>query len=147
VTQAHADGEVDMDRHIAAVTARLNERVAEMSSAISTALEENIAELPRDGGMRELLHLGVKDHLQTILHALLHDMGVEKVTAPATALAYARGVAQHSVPANAMMRASKFSSRRGRSIVRLRGGSLGFLASRLNETLSRAVDFVGAVIV
>ena len=112
VTQAHADGEVDMDSHIAAVTARLNERVTEISSAISTALEENIAELPRDGGMLELLHLGVKDHLQTILHALLHDVGVEKVTAPATAIEYARGAAQHHVPANAMMRAYRLGQRR-----------------------------------
>jgi DNA-binding PucR family transcriptional regulator len=101
-----------MDGHIAAVAARLNERVTEISTAISTALEENIAELPRDGGMLELLHLGVKDHLQTILHALLHDIGVEKVTAPATAIEYARGLARHDVRANAMMRAYRLGQRR-----------------------------------
>ena len=101
-----------MDGHIAAVAARLNERVAEISTAVSTALEENIAELPRDGRMLELLHLGVKDHLQTILHGLLHDIGAGKIIAPATALEYARGIAQHDVPPHAMMRAYRLGQRR-----------------------------------
>jgi hypothetical protein len=112
VTQAHAGSEVDMDGHIAAVAARLNERATEISTAISTALEENIAELPRDDRMLELLHLGVKDHIKTILHALLHDIGVQQITAPATALEYARGLAQHGVPPRAMMRAYRLGQRR-----------------------------------
>jgi sugar diacid utilization regulator len=101
-----------MDSHIAAVAARLNERVAEISAAISTALEENIAELPRDDRMLALLHLGVRDHLQTIVHALLHDIGVVKITAPATALEYARGLAQYDVARHAMMRAYRLGQRR-----------------------------------
>jgi DNA-binding PucR family transcriptional regulator len=112
VTQAHAEGEVDLDSHIAAVAARLNERVIKISTAISTALEENIAELPRDGGMLELLHLAVKDHLQMILHAVRHEIGPEHITAPATAIEYARGLAHHNVPANAMMRAYRLGQRR-----------------------------------
>jgi DNA-binding PucR family transcriptional regulator len=101
-----------MDSHIAAVAARLNERVAEISSAISTAVEENVAELPRDDRMIELLHLGVRDHLQTILHALLHDIGLEKITAPTTAIELARGLARHDVPAHAIMRAHRLGQRR-----------------------------------
>jgi sugar diacid utilization regulator len=106
-----------MDSHIAAVAARLNEQVTKISTAISTALEDNIAELPRDDRMIELLHLGVKDHLQTILHALLHDIGVEKITAPATSHEYARGLAQHNVPANAVMRAYRLAQRRMTELV------------------------------
>ena len=106
-----------MDSHIAAVAARLNEQVTKISTAISTALEDNIAELPRDDRMIELLHLGVKDHLQTILHALLHDIGVEKITAPATSHEYARGLAQHNVPANAVMRACRLAQRRMTELV------------------------------
>jgi GGDEF-like domain len=112
VTTAHDDAEVDMDSHITAVAAQLNERVTEISTAVSTALEENIAELPRDDRMIELLHLGVKDHIKTILQALLHDIGFEKITAPATALEYARGLAQHDVAPHAMMRAYRLGQRR-----------------------------------
>ncbi len=106
-----------MDSYIAAVAARLNEQVTKISTAISTALEDNIAELPRNDRMIELMHLGVKDHLETILHALLHDIGVEKVTAPATSHAYARGLAQHNVPANAVMRAYRLGQRRMTELV------------------------------
>jgi DNA-binding PucR family transcriptional regulator len=105
-----------MDSYIA-VAARLNEQVAKISTAISTALEDNIAELPRDDRMIELMHLGVKNHLETILHALLHDIAVEKITAPATSLEYARGLAQHNVPANAMMRAYRLGQRRMTELV------------------------------
>jgi DNA-binding PucR family transcriptional regulator len=112
VTAAHADDEVDMDGHVAAVAARLNAQVTKISTAISTALEDNIPELPRDDRMLELLHRGVQDHVQTILHALLHDISVEKIPAPATSVEYARGVAQHNVPANAMMRAYRLGQRR-----------------------------------
>jgi hypothetical protein len=108
----HTDGKVDVDSHVARVVARLNEQVTKISTAISTALEDKIPELPRDERMVELLHLGVKDHLQTILHALLHDIDVEKITAPATAIEYARGLAEHNVPANAMMRAYRLGQRR-----------------------------------
>ena len=112
VINAQADAEVDMDSHITAVAARLNERVTEISTAVSTALEANIAELPRDDRMRELLHRGVKDHIQTILQAVLHDIGAKKITAPATALEYARGLAQHDVPPHTMMRAYRLGQRR-----------------------------------
>jgi DNA-binding PucR family transcriptional regulator len=117
VTEAHTDGEVDMDSYIAAVAARLNEQVTKISTAISTALEDNIAELPRDDGMIELMRLGVKNHLETILHALLHDVGVEKITAPATSHEYARGLAQHNIPANAVMRAYRLAQRRMTELV------------------------------
>ena len=106
-----------MDSYIAAVAARLNEQVTKISTAISTALEDDIAELPRDDRMIELMHRGVKDHLQTILHALLHDIGVEKITAPATSHEYARGLAQHDVPANAVMRAYRLAQRRMTELV------------------------------
>jgi DNA-binding PucR family transcriptional regulator len=111
VAKTHTDGMVDVDSHVARVVARLNEQVTKISSAISTALEDRIPELPRDDRMIELLHLAVKDHLQTILHALLHDIGVEKIAAPVTAIEYAKGLAEHSVPANALVRAHRLGQR------------------------------------
>jgi sugar diacid utilization regulator len=108
----HTEGQVDLDSHVARVVARLNAQVTKISTGISTALEDKIPELPHDERMVELLYLGVKDHLQTILHALLHDIGVENITLPATAIEYAKGLAEHNVPANAMMRAHRLGQRR-----------------------------------
>jgi hypothetical protein len=108
----HTDSEVDVNSNVAVIAARLNEQVATLSTAICTAVEDNVAELPRDDGMIELMRVAVRDHLQTVLHALLHDIDVKKVTAPATHIEYARSLAHHEVPINAMMRAHRLGQRR-----------------------------------
>jgi len=138
-----------MDGHIAAVAARLNERATEISTAISTAIEENIAELPRHGRMLELLHLGVKDHIKTILHALRHDIGVRQITAPATAIEYARGLAQHDVLPRAMMRAYRLGQRRLTELVFAELHALGLdpttrvaLIEAITKMLLQYVDLV-----
>lgn len=106
-----------MESEIAAIATRLSERVAEIGAAISTTVEDNIAELPRDERMIELMHRGIRDHLQTILHALLHSVGVEKVKAPPAAIEYARRLAQHDVSPHAMMRAHRLGQRRMTELV------------------------------
>lgn len=106
-----------MDSDIAAIATRLSERVTEIGAAISTTVEDSIAELPRDERMIELMHRGIRDHLQTILHALLHSVGVEKVKAPPAAIEYARRLAQHDVSPHAMMRAHRLGQRRMTELV------------------------------
>jgi hypothetical protein len=46
------------------------------------------------------------------LHALQHDIAVDCITAPAAALEYARRLAQHGVPVNALARAYRLGQRR-----------------------------------
>ncbi|OMC56281.1 hypothetical protein A5747_09560 [Mycobacterium sp. IS-836] len=106
-----------MDSDIAAIATRLSERITEIGAAISTTVEDNIAELPRDERMIELMHRGIRDHLQTILHALLHSVGVDKVKAPPAAIEYARRLAQHDVSPHAMMRAHRLGQRRMTELV------------------------------
>ncbi|MGE2815262.1 PucR family transcriptional regulator [Mycobacterium heidelbergense] len=106
-----------MESDIAAIATRLSERVTEIGAAISTTVEDNIAELPRDERMIELMHRGIRDHLQTILQALLHSVGVEKVKAPPAALEYARRLAQQDVSPHAMMRAHRLGQRRMTELV------------------------------
>ncbi|WP_083662763.1 CdaR family transcriptional regulator [Mycobacterium sp. IS-2888] len=106
-----------MDSDMAAVATRLSERVTEIGAAISTTVEDNIAELPRDERMTELMHRAIRDHLQTILHALLHSVGVEKVKAPPAAIEYATRLAQHDVSPHAMMRAHRLGQRRMTELV------------------------------
>jgi GGDEF-like domain len=101
-----------VDSHIGAVAARLNERATEISAAICTALEDNIAELPDDDRTIELLHVAVRDHIRTVMYALLHDTPVEQITAPAASLEFARHLAQRNVPVNEMMRAHRLGQRR-----------------------------------
>lgn len=106
-----------MDSHIAAVAARLNERASEIGIAICAALEDNIAELPNDDPMIQLLHSAVRDHIRTVMHALHHDTPAEQITAPAASIEYARCLAQHNVPVNEMMRAHRLGQRRMTELV------------------------------
>jgi DNA-binding PucR family transcriptional regulator len=106
-----------VDSYVGVIAARLSEQVSKIGAAICATLEDSVAELPRDDRMIELMHLGVRDHLQTILHALLHDIDVNKITAPATPIEYARSLAQHNVPASAMMRAHRLGQRRFTELV------------------------------
>jgi sugar diacid utilization regulator len=106
-----------VDSYITTIAARLNEQATTISTAICAALEDNIAELPHDHRMIELMHLAVRDHLQTILHALLYNTAVEEITAPETALDYARALAKHNIPAHAVMRAHRLGQRRMTELV------------------------------
>ena len=51
------------------------------------------------------------------LHALRYDIAVERVEAPTAALEYARRLAQHGVPVNALVRAYRLGQRRMNELV------------------------------
>jgi DNA-binding PucR family transcriptional regulator len=112
VAEAHTGGEVDVNGYVARIATRLNEQVTEISADLCTTLLNNVAELPRDEQTVELMHSAVRDHLQTILHAVLHDTDVKEITAPTTPAEYVRLLAQHDIPVNAMMRAHRLGQRR-----------------------------------
>jgi GGDEF-like domain len=108
----HTGAEVEVDSYVAMIVSRLDEQATTISDAVCTAAEDNVPELPRDGGMSELMRIAMRDHLQTIFHAVLHDIDAKKITAPATHIEYARALAHQSVPVNTMMRGHRLGQRR-----------------------------------
>ncbi len=75
------------------------------------SLEDQIPELPEDERLTELLGASVEGNVDTVLHALRYDIAVERVEAPTAALEYARRLAQHGVPVNALVRAYRLGQR------------------------------------
>jgi DNA-binding PucR family transcriptional regulator len=75
------------------------------------SLEDQIPELPEDERLTDLLGASVEGNVDTILRALRYDIAVERVEAPTAALEYARRLAQHGVPVNALVRAYRLGQR------------------------------------
>lgn len=117
VTKARVDGDLEVGRYIAKIAHRLHDRLADVSSAICRSLEEQIPELHGDAVLMELLGASVEGNVGTVLHALRYDIAVERVAAPTAALEYARRLAQHGVPVNALVRAYRLGQRRMNDIV------------------------------
>jgi GGDEF-like domain/PucR C-terminal helix-turn-helix domain len=117
VKKTHLDIGVGVNSYVAEVAGRLLDRLADASSVIHRALEEQISELPGDAALVELLGTSVEGNVDTLLHALRYDIAVERVEAPTAALEYARRLAQHGVPVNALVRAYRLGQRRMNDLV------------------------------
>jgi len=105
------DTDVGVKRYVAEVADRLHGRLGDVSSALRRSLEDQIAELRGDAALVELLGTSVEGNVDTLLHALRYDIAVERVEAPTAALEYARRLAQHGVPVNALVRAYRLGQR------------------------------------
>ncbi|MFJ4653163.1 PucR family transcriptional regulator [Nocardia sp. NPDC088792] len=112
MTIARHDDDVTVGRYVAAIATRLNARVTEVSAAIRLALEEDIADLRGDPRTADLLGASVEANVDTLLHALRHDIPVDGIQAPSAAVEYARRLAQQGVPSNALVRAYRLGQRR-----------------------------------
>ena len=108
---------VDVGSYVAEIGTRLNDRLVDVSGLIRAALEDEIAELRGDARLVELLGASVEGNVDTVLHALRHDIAVERAEAPTAALEYARRLAQHGVPVNALVRAYRLGQRRMNEVV------------------------------
>jgi DNA-binding PucR family transcriptional regulator len=131
-----------VDSDVAAVVARLEEQAALISDALCTAVEDNVPELPRDDGMSELMRNAIRDHLQTVLHALLHVIDVTKLIAPATHIEYSRALARHNIPVHAMMRGHRLGQRRLTELLFAELPAFGMAPARkaaVIQTLTRAL--------
>ena len=109
--------DVDVGRFVAEIAARLHHRLADVSTVHPASLEDEIPELRGDARLIELLGASVEGNVDTLLHALRHDIAVERVEAPTAALEYARRLAQHGVPVNALVRAYRLGQRRMNELV------------------------------
>ncbi|MFE7796845.1 PucR family transcriptional regulator [Nocardia sp. NPDC057440] len=112
MTTFRRDGDVDVSRCIAKIAARMNERVTNVNVSISRVIEDEIPELRADVHTIELLGASVESNINTLLHALQHDIPAARVHAPVAAIEYSRRLAQHEVPLNALVRAYHVGQRR-----------------------------------
>ena len=117
VKKPHLDTGVGVNSYVAEIADRLHHRAADASSVIRRALEGQIPELRGDAALVELLGTSVEGNVDTLLHALRYDIAVERVEAPTAALEYARRLAQHGVPVNALVRAYRLGQRRMNELV------------------------------
>ncbi|MGB9226101.1 MAG: helix-turn-helix domain-containing protein [Mycobacterium sp.] len=111
VVKAQFDSDVEVSRHVAETAERLHGRLAELSSVMRGSLEDQIPELRGDERITELLGPSVEGNVDTILRSLRYSIAVERVEAPTAALEYARRLAQHGVPVNALVRAYRLGQR------------------------------------
>ena len=107
----------DISSYVAQAAERMHERLAEVSSFIRRSLEDEIPELRGDAGLMELHGASVEGNVDTLLRALRYDIAVERVEAPTAALEFARRLAQHDVPVNALVRAYRLGQRRMNELV------------------------------
>ncbi len=95
----------------------MNERVTEIGATIRRELEKEIAELRDDTHSLGLLGASVEANVETLVHALRHDIPVARVQAPTAAIEYAKRLAQHDVPVNALIRSYWVGQRRMSELV------------------------------
>lgn len=98
-----------IDEASAAVMTGLIERQADITRAVKQRLAVEIAELHEDPSLVQLLGASVEGNVDTIFHALRHQIPLENVEPPTAALEYARRVAQRGVPMNALVRAYRLA--------------------------------------
>ncbi|WP_433527621.1 PucR family transcriptional regulator [Nocardia pseudovaccinii] len=127
----------------------MNERVTEISAILRRGLEHDIPELRGDPRTVELLGASVEGNLDTVLHALQHDIPVARINAPTAAIEYARRLAQHGVPVNALVRAYRVGHRRMTELVfaELRAGDIApadgvAVAEAITTTMFDYIDWI-----
>jgi DNA-binding PucR family transcriptional regulator len=97
--------DTDVTQYVADTAARLQDRLAQVSSGIQVTLESRIPELAGDPRAMELLGPSVLGNVETLLHALRYAIPVDLVAVPVAAMEYARRLAQYGIPLNALVRA------------------------------------------
>ena len=97
---------------VADVCSSLTPRLAEMSADIYDLIVREIPQLRGDKRVLTLLEASVGENVATVLHVIQHGIELENAHAPAAAEEYARRLAQHGVPASALLRAYRIGSAR-----------------------------------
>jgi DNA-binding PucR family transcriptional regulator len=105
VANPNVDRDADVTQYVAETAARLQDRLAQVSSGIQVTLENQIPELGGDPRAMELLGPSVLGNVETLLHALRYAIPVDLVAVPVAAMEYARRLAQYGIPLNALVRA------------------------------------------
>lgn len=106
------DSDVEVAHYVAETAARMHDQLGDVSSVVHRSLEDEIPELRGHARLSDLLGSSVEGNVDTLLQALRYDIAVQRVEAPTAALEYARRLAQHGVPVNALVRAYRLGQRR-----------------------------------
>lgn len=97
------DGDV-VAKFAATVVSQMELKLADVISAVRTALAEEFAEIGGNGELLELLHDAVEGNLDAYIPAIRHSIPIEHIRPPTAALEHARRMAQRGVPANTLVR-------------------------------------------
>ena len=97
---------------VAAVAASLEPRIAGLATDIRDLIQRDIPTLGADPQLTSLLDASVEENVVTFVHMLRHGIVTAHVEAPTAALEYARRLAQHDVPATALIRAYRVGQAR-----------------------------------
>lgn len=97
---------------IVEVSRALGARLTEISSALHLELAESIPELRGDPMILELLRASVEANIETFVHLAQRSIGLEHVTPPPAAVAYAQRLAQRGTASTALVRAYRLGQRR-----------------------------------
>lgn len=89
----------------ATIAARVNTRLSEVNDAVYCTLTAEIDELRVDQHLLDLLRASIEGNVDTIFQALQCDIPLDHIEPPTASLEYARRLAQHGVPVNALIRA------------------------------------------
>jgi hypothetical protein len=98
---ADTAGGAEVDRCVTEAAARLFDRLPEAVSLIDTSIREQIPEILPDANDEvqiTLLDDTTQGNVETILHALCHNISLEDVQVPTAAKAAPGGVSQHTDP-------------------------------------------------
>jgi len=119
--------EVAVAEYVTAIIDRVGARAAEVIESIQGYLATEIVELRGDPALLGLLGGSVAGNVETVFDALRYRIAIERVEPPTAALEYARRVAQHGIPANALVRAYRLGHQRMLSHVgaEIRAADLG----------------------
>src|ERR1700693_16706 len=154
VTKRGRDDDADVRSLIAATAERIHKRLGEVSSLIRDSLEDQIPELRGDARIIELLDASVEGNVETLLHALRHDIAVERVEVPTAALEYARRLAQHGGAGNALVRAYRLGQRSLNELVfrEVRAAEIGAeerlaMLDAITATLFDYIDWISQQVV
>lgn len=89
----------------------LDREIVELTDAMRDEMACSIDGIPQDRVLLDLLMLSVRSNLETIVQVLRHVVDVDHVATPMGASEYARRLAQHGVPPNALLRAYRVGQR------------------------------------
>jgi len=99
------DDQAAVAESVALIIDRIGERAPDVIGSIQRYLAAEVVELRGDPALLELLRASVAGNVETVFDALRYHISIERVEPPTAALEYARRVAQHGIPVNALVRA------------------------------------------
>ncbi|MGW5072459.1 PucR family transcriptional regulator [Rhodococcus sp. NPDC004095] len=100
---AHAV-DADVDARVSAIATVMQSRLPQITGTIREVLAAEIGEL-RDPPMLEMLDGSIEGNVDTVRQTLRYNISAAHLEASASAMEYARRLARHDVPVNALVRA------------------------------------------